>query len=474
MRSWTLSRKLLSAFALMLTLCLAIFGQYVLQTRNDNRQLDQVLHIFNRKLQIGNGIELETSEMQGAQRGLLLSCEARDAASAAQYVQLYKAAGARIDTLIEDLGPLITSDSERQALNGIREDRASGGERFEQLAQLCRAGKVDQAYQGGSQIQSASVGVYQAATALVQEQQKRLVVAEQESQGSVTWSNWTTAIGLILALAVGVIVYMVVAQVTSSLRLTVQHISAGASEIAGGADHVSSSSQSLADDTSKQAASLEETSAATEQITSMTQRNSQNTVQVSRLMQETARLIEDANHSIEQMQRSMDGITESSGKVSIIIKTIDQIAFQTNILALNAAVEAARAGEAGMGFAVVADEVRSLAQRSADAARDTALLIEDSIAKSGEGSTKLALVTASIHAITQSAGTVKDLVDEVKSGSEEQSRGIQLIASKMTEMERVTQGSAARAEQGAATGQQMQAQADSLRNIVQELHAMLG
>jgi methyl-accepting chemotaxis protein len=174
------------------------------------------------------------------------------------------------------------------------------------------------------------------------------------------------------------------------------------------------------------------------------------------------------------MLRSMQDITGSSDKISKIIKVIDEIAFQTNILALNAAVEAARAGEAGMGFAVVADEVRSLAQRSAQAAKDTAALIEESIAKSNEGSQRLEHVAQVIHAITESAAKVKTLVDEVNLGSQEQARGIAQISQSIAEMDRVTQANAASAEQSASASEEMSAQAEALQNIARELRSLVG
>jgi methyl-accepting chemotaxis protein len=184
--------------------------------------------------------------------------------------------------------------------------------------------------------------------------------------------------------------------------------------------------------------------------------------------------VAEANRTLADMTTSMQEISESSGKISKIIKVIDEIAFQTNILALNAAVEAARAGEAGMGFAVVADEVRSLAQRSAQAAKDTAALIEESITKSNEGSKRLEHVTQVIHAITESTAKVKTLVDEVNLGSQEQARGIGQISQSIAEMDRVTQANAASAEQTASASEQMSAQAQALQNIARELRTLVG
>ncbi len=189
---------------------------------------------------------------------------------------------------------------------------------------------------------------------------------------------------------------------------------------------------------------------------------------------ETSHIIGEANQTLDQMETSMREINASSDKVSKIIKVIDEIAFQTNILALNAAVEAARAGEAGMGFAVVADEVRNLAQRSAQAAKDTAALIEESIAKSNEGRSKVDQVASAIRSITESSQKVKTLVDEVKLGSEEQARGIEQISKAISQMERVTQKGAANAEEAASAGEEMSAQAQMVQTIVDRLQELVG
>jgi methyl-accepting chemotaxis protein/methyl-accepting chemotaxis protein-1 (serine sensor receptor) len=171
---------------------------------------------------------------------------------------------------------------------------------------------------------------------------------------------------------------------------------------------------------------------------------------------------------------AMSEIKTSSDKISKIIKTIDEIAFQTNILALNAAVEAARAGEAGMGFAVVADEVRNLAQRCAQAAKDTAALIEESIAKSNDGKTKVDQVAVAIQTITEESAKVKTLVDEVNLGSQEQARGIEQIGKAITQMEQVTQKTAANAEESASAAEELTAQSETLKDVVGRLTLMVG
>jgi X-X-X-Leu-X-X-Gly heptad repeat protein len=181
-----------------------------------------------------------------------------------------------------------------------------------------------------------------------------------------------------------------------------------------------------------------------------------------------------ANQSLGELIQAMDEINASSGMVSKIIKTIDEIAFQTNILALNAAVEAARAGDAGHGFAVVADEVRSLAQRAADAAKDSAQIVEESITKTHRGKAKLDAVASSIRAVTSESEKVKDLVDQIDTASHEQTRGITQIAKSLASMERLTQSSAASAQESAAAAGELQTQSEVLKDIVGTLTTVVG
>ena len=283
-----------------------------------------------------------------------------------------------------------------------------------------------------------------------------------------------TIIMLLICAAVGVIVVLIVFGINRSLLATATSLSDGAAQIAAAATQVSSSSQSLAQGATEQAAAIEETSASAEEINSMARNSTDSSRATAALVAESLQRVEMANQNLEDMVVAMNDLSESSGKISKIIRVIDEIAFQTNILALNAAVEAARAGEAGMGFAVVADEVRNLAQRSAQAAKDTAALIEDSIAKSQAGKLKVDQVAAAIRSITAAASKMKILVDEINLGSQEQSKGIDQISRTIHEMEKVTQSTAANAEESAAAAQQLTAQSQSVMEIVHHLNALVG
>jgi len=299
-------------------------------------------------------------------------------------------------------------------------------------------------------------------------------LADEAASAAATAKWWNWGVALLSVLTGLLLSVFVVRGVNRAMRQAVQELAEGADQVASAASQVASSSQSLAQGSSEQAASLEETSASTEEINSMARQNGDNSRSAAGLMTQSEQKFIEANRSLDQSVVAMSEINTQSGKISKIIKTIDEIAFQTNILALNAAVEAARAGEAGMGFAVVADEVRNLAQRCAQAAKDTAALIEESIAKSNDGKVKVDQVVTAIRAITEEAAKAKTLVDEVNQGSQEQVRGIEQIGKAILQMEQVTQKTAANAEESASAAEELNAQSEALNEIVERLTALVG
>ncbi|MES2307508.1 MAG: methyl-accepting chemotaxis protein [Verrucomicrobiota bacterium] len=253
-----------------------------------------------------------------------------------------------------------------------------------------------------------------------------------------------------------------------------QSIEEGSAQTASASGEVSSSSQSLAHGASEQAASLQETSASLEEMSSMTRRNAENAHQVKVLANQAREAGDRGVMEMSSLKVAMSEIQASGNEISKIIKTIDEIAFQTNILALNAAVEAARAGSAGAGFSVVADEVRSLAQRSAMASRETSEKIEGAIRKAQHGGELTLKVAESLEMIVDKSKAVDHLIGEITSASDEQNRGVTQINMAVGQMDKVTQSSAASAEETAAAAEQLSSQAVTLRGLISDLNEIVG
>lgn len=237
---------------------------------------------------------------------------------------------------------------------------------------------------------------------------------------------------------------------------------------------VSTGSQSVADGASKQAAALEQTGASTTELLSLSETAMQHIQEVASTAAHARTESQAGEAEVVRLNAAMGELQEAGRSVEKIIKSIDEIAFQTNILALNAAVEAARAGEAGAGFAVVAEEVRSLAQRSAQAARETSQRIGDSLAKSARGGEISQTVARQFADIAARSRRVDELVQGIAASIGEQNQGIRQISAAMSQIDQVTQANASSAELSAAATQEMAGEVAELTGTVGELHALLG
>ena len=320
-------------------------------------------------------------------------------------------------------------------------------------------------------IQAAGSRLQEEAVALITHGEEALAASKAAAEANAAFQTWMLTVLLACAVAMSGVIGWIVRRISASLRTTATELREGAHQVVSASTQVSSSSQALSQGATEQAASLEETSASMEEMASMTRQNADNSPRAAGLVAQSVQEFTRCDAALGEMVQSTDRILDSSNRVAKILKTIDEIAFQTNILALNAAVEAARAGEAGMGFAVVADEVRNLAQRSAQAAKDTAVLIEEATTNAQIGSAK---VKGLSDRLGQQTTEIKAIVDEVSTASRQQAQGIDQVTQAIAQMEKVTQTTAATAEESAAASEELNAQAETSMSLVESLEAMVG
>ena len=289
-----------------------------------------------------------------------------------------------------------------------------------------------------------------------------------------TASTMLFAIVLVSCVVVSVVLWLLVATgLTRKISRVISSLAAGAEQINTASCQISSGSQILAEGASEQASAIEEVSSSLEEISTTTKLNADNAFQTEALAKESYSSVNKGIDAMARMKNAIDDIHRSADETAKIIKVIDEIAFQTNLLALNAAVEAARAGEAGKGFAVVAEEVRSLAIRSAEAARDTSQLIEDSVRNSNNGVNISGEVGAFLDEINANVAKTNGVIAEISSSSTEQAQSVKHINEAVMMVDRITQQNAANAEESASASEELNSQAETLNDLVDELYAMV-
>ena len=300
-------------------------------------------------------------------------------------------------------------------------------------------------------------------------------VDEAEAFAAVNAMQWMMGIIAVVGIALIILVALLVSRsISNPINRIIEGLAAGGQQTSSAAGQVSSSSQSLAQGASEQAAAIEEVTSSVEEMASMTKQNAGNATEAKGLADTARSSAEKGTSAMGRMSQAIEDIKKSSDETAKIVKTIDEIAFQTNLLALNAAVEAARAGDAGKGFAVVAEEVRNLSQRSAEAARNTADMIEGAVKNADNGVEISQEVGKMLEEISEGSSKVNDLVAEIAGASNEQAQGIEQINTAVGQMDQVTQSNAGNAEESASASEELSAQAQELNRMVEQLRGVVG
>lgn len=470
--TWTIGRRVGVGFAAVIAILAIVVGfcyQRITHIDSSSREMDErampgmVLMSQAESLVKENYINTTQHVMaHDAARRTAIEKEMADKTS--QLSEIYKAYEVLLD------------QGKKQVYEQITERRAAYRDARAKVIGLSRAGKSDEAAQ---QLNELLYPIYQSYTGAlrtaVDAERTISTSSAKDISAAVQQTRLAVIVGLVSALILGTATgFFITFKTSRELGSISGTLGTGATQLNAASGEISTASQSLAQSSSELAASIEETSATLEEISSMTKRNAESAGSAREIANQTRSAAEEGATGMQAMTSAMDAIKVSSENTAKIIRTIDDIAFQTNLLALNAAVEAARAGEAGAGFAVVADEVRSLAQRSTQAARETAEKIEDSIKKSEHGVSISAGVAKTLNEIVTRARRVDQLVAEIATASSEQSQGVEQVVKAVHEMERATQTTAAGAQQCASAAQELNAQAISQDAIVVRLNALAG
>jgi methyl-accepting chemotaxis protein/methyl-accepting chemotaxis protein-1 (serine sensor receptor) len=469
---WTISRRLIVGFGGLAATMLILGGNSFYRVRGMNAEIEQLTSSTALSIEQAGAVRYLIADLQASLRQAVIATAKADAPGAQAGFKMIREREQELGAATATLEKHASSEQINAKIRDIREAVAAWHQDVGKIETLATAMQALEAADASDKANVYSAKAQVAADEIVKLEREALTEAQAGAQAS---SRVTLTLLVVLLGAAVVASLWVLASVRSVNRTLLgltDSLRDNASRVWGTAAHVSDSSQKLSKGAADQAASIEETSASMEEMASMTRHNSENSVSAARLMADVARQVEESNTSLEAMVSSMSGIRESSAKVARIIRTIDEIAFQTNILALNAAVEAARAGAAGMGFAVVADEVRNLAQRSAQAAKDTTSLIDEAASNASDGNQRVQEVVQKITTISSSIVEAKRLVDEVSNASRQQVEGIQQVTQTLSQMERVTQATAASAQAGAAASTDLNEQAARAMSSVAALEKL--
>jgi len=474
MKNWTIGKRITAGFASMIIIAIALGVFAFSRLITINTHSEELAKVSLPTVEIIGNVQKNAVDYS---RIIYQHIGSSDKGDMAQLEKTLEADTAANTKNYEELSKFVVDPKVAELLQKSKEARAAFAEVRDRVLALSRqATNNEAAYNLGRHEMDPASDKYMASIQNLNDYiHKNAEASSQGIQSAVESAEFGILTSLCLACLVGSALAFLITRGTGKILGNVTtSLDEGSSQVANAAGEITTSSQSLAEGASEQAASLEETSSSLEEMSSMTKRNAENAQKANELAKQARQAADKGVGDMQTMSTAMEAIKVSSDDIAKIIKTIDEIAFQTNILALNAAVEAARAGEAGMGFAVVADEVRNLAQRSAQAAKETAGKIEGAIAKTGQGVEISSTVAETLNDIATKVRQVDELVAEVASASREQTQGISQINTAVSQMDKVTQSTAASAEESAAAAEELRSQAEIMKSSVIKLLELVG
>ena len=485
MKDWTIRKRVTAGMTILTMIVMVVGGlgygglkNTIAQANNITQQTKDHGRFLADSINLARSAQLDFKKQVQEWKDTLL--RGNDPAMFQKYSAQFAERAATVDQDLQSLHQLFAGAGvETTLVDASREEHQKLGAQYGEALKSYDPAKADSCFIVDKLVKGIDRPATDAIDAIVAQVQQFEADTTKATEAQFQRQTARIQAMVMVGLVVGVLFAMgfgwgLIRSLTRQLSAVAENLGATSREVASAAHQVSTSSQSLAEGSSEQAASIEETSASLEELMSMTRRNAENSVQANELSKQTRVAADKGVADMQDMNTAMATIQASSDDIAKIIKTIDEIAFQTNILALNAAVEAARAGEAGMGFAVVADEVRNLAQRSAQAAKETAVKIAGAINNTAQGVTLSGKVAGTLNDIVSKARQVDELAAEVAGASSEQTKGITQINTAVGQMDKVTQSNAASAEESAAAAQELNAQAEVMKQSVGDLLRLVG